>query len=138
MAYVILSVNRYLATGTRRNTQNAAFPLNQTTSLPRSLSQLHACCQQQPSQAQLLPDATQDVTLMSSLLISKIHQTFATVLLTRVDFRYRSLLLTDFAEIRYVWFLALALRLVFTKRRRFTPTPSTADQLSPASATAEF
>ncbi|KZV58688.1 hypothetical protein F511_18004 [Dorcoceras hygrometricum] len=44
MAYVILSVNRYLAigfkqcnislaTGTKCNTQNAAFPLNQTTSL---------------------------------------------------------------------------------------------------------
>ncbi|KZV25854.1 hypothetical protein F511_29131 [Dorcoceras hygrometricum] len=50
------------------------------------------------------------------------HHSFATIPLTRVD----------------VWFLALALRLVFTKRRRFTPTLSTADQLSPASATAKF
>ncbi|KZV55000.1 hypothetical protein F511_26912 [Dorcoceras hygrometricum] len=129
MAYVILSVNRYLATGLNNATDpsllvpDAILKRSVSTysndvashqrlvlqtkhvSLPRSLSQLRACCQQQPSQAQLLPDATQDITLTSSLLIYKINQTRATVLLTRVDFCYKSLLLIDFANNRYVCFL---------------------------------
>ncbi|KZV56791.1 AT-rich interactive domain-containing protein 4-like [Dorcoceras hygrometricum] len=103
--------SRSLATGTRRNTQNAAFPLNQMTSLlisdwffkpntchfldhsqnfaPATSSNLHKrnYCQTQHKTSR-----------SSSLLISKIHQTRATVLLNRVDFCYRSLLLTDFAK----------------------------------------